>query len=92
MSRLKKYSKVSTMDLWDVCTKIELALLNSVAEVRAVIGGWASWVWNDDDDRFFAAMVKRVLNMRLWKLTRTCYYQMNQRCVDLIVLEHLEPH
>ena len=42
MSRLKKYSKVSTMDLWDVCTKIELALLNSVAEVRAVIGGWAS--------------------------------------------------
>ena len=27
------------MDLWDVCNKIELALLNSVAELRAAIGG-----------------------------------------------------
>ena len=38
-SALKKHLKVSTMDLWDVCNKIELALLNYVAELRAAIGG-----------------------------------------------------
>ena len=29
------------MDLWDACNKIELALLNSVDESRAAIGGCA---------------------------------------------------
>ena len=43
-SALKMYLEVLTMDMWYVCNKIELALLNSVAELRAAISGCANKV------------------------------------------------
>uniref|UniRef100_M4BB64 Uncharacterized protein n=1 Tax=Hyaloperonospora arabidopsidis (strain Emoy2) TaxID=559515 RepID=M4BB64_HYAAE len=57
------------MDLWDVCNKIKLALLNSVSELRAAIGGCAIKVWNNDHtDNFFAGVVRFVSRYALVKV------------------------
>ena len=64
----KKYLKVSTMGLWDVCNKIDLAYLNSVAELRPAIGGCVIKVWNDHMDNFFAGVVQFVLRYALVKV------------------------
>ena len=67
-STLKKYLKVSTMDLWEVCNKIELGLLTSVAELRAAISGCVIKVWNDQMDNCFAGVVQIVSRYALVKV------------------------
>ena len=48
----------------NVCNKIELALLNSVAELRAAIGGCAIKVWNDHMDNFLPEWFNSSQDMR----------------------------
>ncbi|KAI9916286.1 hypothetical protein PsorP6_017957 [Peronosclerospora sorghi] len=36
-SVIKKYIKVSTLDLWDVCRRLEMAMRNAVGELRAAM-------------------------------------------------------
>ncbi|KAI9914640.1 hypothetical protein PsorP6_007475 [Peronosclerospora sorghi] len=57
-SVIKTYLKVSTMDLWDVCRRLEMAMRNAVGELRAAIGSNNFKVWSDHEDGFYYGVVK----------------------------------
>ncbi|KAI9912564.1 hypothetical protein PsorP6_006705 [Peronosclerospora sorghi] len=57
-SVIKNYLKVSTLDLWDVCGRLEMAMRNAVGELRAAIGSNDFKVWSDHEDGFYSGVVK----------------------------------
>ncbi|KAI9915903.1 hypothetical protein PsorP6_007955 [Peronosclerospora sorghi] len=59
-SVIKKFLKVSTMDLCDVCRRLEVAMRNAVVELRAAIGSNDFKVWNDHEDWLYYGVVMLV--------------------------------
>ncbi|KAI9906097.1 hypothetical protein PsorP6_014015 [Peronosclerospora sorghi] len=64
------YRNVSTLDLWDVCRRLEMAMVSTVAELRAAIGGNSIKIWSDHDDEFYSEVVRCVSVYALSKVHR----------------------
>ncbi|KAI9918923.1 hypothetical protein PsorP6_012054 [Peronosclerospora sorghi] len=69
-SVIKKYLKVSTLYLWDVCRRLKMAIRNAVGELRAAIGSNDFKVWSDHEDGFYSGIVKLVSAYALHEVHR----------------------